>query len=71
MGKGLPKRREEVEMFWEKAGASKREHFARGESGRADCAGARSSEEEHMENALALGAEEGRDKLRKAMGSCK
>ncbi len=24
----------------------------------------RSSEEEHMENALALGAEEGRDKLR-------
>ena len=51
MGKGLPKRREEVEMFWEKAGASKREHFARGESGRADCAGERSSEEEHMENA--------------------
>ncbi len=30
-----------------------------------------SSEEEHMENALALGAEEGRDKLRKAAGSCK
>ena len=31
----------------------------------------RSSEEEHMENALASGAEEGRDKLRKAAGSCK
>ena len=30
-----------------------------------------SSEEEHMENALALGADEGRDKLRKATGSCK
>ena len=30
-----------------------------------------SSEEEHMENALALGADEGRDKLRKAAGSCK
>ena len=30
-----------------------------------------SSEEEHMENALALGADEGRDKLRKASGSCK
>ena len=29
-----------------------------------------SSEEEHMENALALGADEGRDKLRKAAGSC-
>ena len=31
----------------------------------------RSSEEEHMENALASGADEGRDKLRKAAGSCK
>ena len=30
-----------------------------------------SSEKEHKENALALGAEEGRDKLRKATGSCK
>ena len=30
-----------------------------------------SSEEEHMENALALGADEGRDKLRKATVSCK
>ena len=30
-----------------------------------------SSEEEHMENALALGADEGRDKLRKAAVSCK
>ena len=30
-----------------------------------------SSEEEHMENALALVADEGRDKLRKAAGSCK
>ena len=30
-----------------------------------------SSIEEHMENALALGADEGRDKLRKASGSCK
>ena len=30
-----------------------------------------SSEEEHMENALALGADEGRDKLRKAAGSKK
>ena len=30
-----------------------------------------SSEEEHMEDALALGADEGRDKLRKAAGSCK
>ena len=30
-----------------------------------------SSKEEHKENALALGAEEGRDKLRKATGSCK
>ena len=30
-----------------------------------------SSEEEHKVNALALGAEEGRDKLRKATGSCK
>ena len=29
-----------------------------------------SSEEEHMENALALVADEGRDKLRKASGSC-
>ena len=31
----------------------------------------RSSEEEHTENAMASGAEEGRDKLRKAAGSCK
>ena len=30
-----------------------------------------SSEEEHMENALALGADEGRGKLRKAAGICK
>ena len=30
-----------------------------------------SSEEEQMENALALGADEGRDKLRKATVSCK
>ena len=30
-----------------------------------------SSEEEHKVNALASGAEEGRDKLRKAAGSCK
>ena len=30
-----------------------------------------SSEEEHMENALALGADEGRDKLRKATGRSK
>ena len=30
-----------------------------------------SSEEERKVNALALGAEEGRDKLRKAAGSCK
>ena len=30
-----------------------------------------SSEEEHKVNALALGADEGRDKLRKAAGSCK
>ena len=30
-----------------------------------------SSEEEHKVNALASGAEEGRDKLRKATGSCK
>ena len=30
-----------------------------------------SSEKERKENALALGAEEGRDKLRKATGSCK
>ena len=30
----------------------------------------RSSEEGHKVNALALGAEEGRDKLRKAAGSC-
>ena len=31
----------------------------------------RSSYEEHKGNALALGADEGRDKLRKAAGSCK
>ena len=31
----------------------------------------RSSYEEHKVDALALGAEEGRDKLRKATGSCK
>ena len=31
----------------------------------------RSSYEEHKEDALALGAEEGRDKLRKAVGSRK
>ena len=30
-----------------------------------------SSEQEHKVNALASGAEEGRDKLRKATGSCK
>ncbi len=30
-----------------------------------------SSEEEHMEDALASGADEGRDKLRQATGSCK
>ena len=30
-----------------------------------------SSEQEHKANALAQGAEEGRDKLRKAAGSCK
>ena len=30
-----------------------------------------SSKEEHKENALASGAEEGRDKLRKAAGNCK
>ena len=30
-----------------------------------------SSEQEHKVNALAQGAEEGRDKLRKATGSCK
>ena len=30
-----------------------------------------SSEQEHKVNALAQGAEEGRDKLRKAAGSCK
>ena len=30
-----------------------------------------SSEEEHKVNALAQGADEGRDKLRKAAGSCK
>ena len=30
-----------------------------------------SSEKEHKVNALASGAEEGRDKLRKAAGSCK
>ena len=30
-----------------------------------------SSYKEHKENALASGAEEGRDKLRKAAGSCK
>ena len=30
-----------------------------------------SSKEEHKVNALASGAEEGRDKLRKAAGSCK
>ena len=30
-----------------------------------------SSEKEHKENALALGADEGRDKLRKASGSSK
>ena len=30
-----------------------------------------SSEQEHKVNALASGAEEGRDKLRKAAGSCK
>ena len=30
-----------------------------------------SSEQEHRANALASGAEEGRDKLRKAAGSCK
>ena len=33
-------------------------------NGTAKFATTRSSEEEHMENALALGAEEGRDKLR-------
>ena len=33
-------------------------------SKQAKLASTRSSEEEHMENALALGAEEGRDKLR-------
>ena len=31
----------------------------------------RSSEKEHKADALALGAEEGRDKLRKAAVSCK
>ncbi len=31
----------------------------------------RSSEEERKGNALASGADEGRDKLRKASGSCK
>ena len=31
----------------------------------------RSSEEEHRADALALGAEEGRDKRRNALGSCK
>ena len=31
----------------------------------------RLSYKEHMVDALALGAEEGRDKLRKATGSCK
>ena len=41
--------------------AEKWEHFTEGSS----------SEEEHMENALASGADEGRDKLRKASGSCK
>ena len=30
-----------------------------------------SSEQEHKVNALASGADEGRDKLRKAAGSCK
>ena len=30
-----------------------------------------SSEKEHRANALASGADEGRDKLRKASGSCK
>ena len=30
----------------------------------------RSSEKEHEADALALGADEGRDKLRKAAGSC-
>ena len=30
-----------------------------------------SSEQEHKVNALAQGADEGRDKLRKAAGSCK
>ena len=34
-------------------------------------ANTRSSEEEHKVNALALGADEGRDKLRKATGSRK
>ena len=35
------------------------------------CFDERSSEEERKGNALASGADEGRDKLRKASGSCK
>ena len=37
----------------------------------AEFASTRSSEKERKGNALASGAEEGRDKLRKASGSCK
>ena len=36
-----------------------------------DIVGEVQAKKEHRENALALGADEGRDKLRKAAGSCK
>ena len=44
---------------------------AKARTRRQETAEGSSSEEEHMEDALALGADEGRDKLRKAAGSCK
>ena len=52
-----------MKYFWEEEKSPKRAMFARA-NGAERRTSTRSSEEEHMENALASGAEEGRDKLR-------
>ena len=69
-GAGLPKKLEEI--FWERGATEwKSEVRQRWSTKQEARVVTRSSLKEHMENALASGAEEGRDKLRKAAGSCK
>ena len=62
---------EKISFFGREDTAEKKQNLRKANCARTKQVSTRSSEEEHTKNALASGAEEGRDKLRKAAGRSK